>query len=272
MQTEGKVAIVTGAGAGIGAAIAQRLVENGVSVTVSDINGSAAAEVAASLNVIREGSAIGVGSDAADEEALRALIGRTEETFGPVTFYFANAGIGLGAGLEAEDSAWESAWNVNTMAHVRAARLLVPGWVEKGEGYFFSTASAAGLLTQLGSPTYAVSKHAAVGFAEWLRVTYGDKGVRVSCLCPMGVNTALLNAGDDADEESSRVAAAAVKTAGNVLEPLEVADMVIEAIADERFLVLPHPEVLDMYRSKGQDYDRGINGMQRYRTSLDTAP
>lgn len=268
MQIDGKAAIVTGAGGGIGAAIAQRLVENGASVTVSDINAETASLTAAHLNGIRAGSAIGLGSDAADETALRAVIARTEEAFGPVAFYFANAGVGLGAGLEAEDSAWDVAWNVNTMAHVRAARLLVPGWIDKGEGYFFSTASAAGLLTQLGSPTYAVSKHAAVGFAEWLRVTYGDKGVRVSCLCPMGVNTALLNAGDDADEESSRIAAAAVKTSGKVLEPLDVADMVIEAIGDERFLVLPHPEVLDMYRHKGSDYDRWIAGMQRYRASL----
>ena len=268
MQIEGKVAIVTGAGAGIGAAIAQRLVEHGAKVTVSDINGETASLTATKLNGIRAGSAIGVGSDAAEEKALRALIERTEKVLGPVDFYFANAGVGLGAGLDADESAWDTAWNVNTMAHVRAARLLVPGWVDKGEGYFFSTASAAGLLTQLGSPTYAVSKHAAVGFAEWLRVTYGDKGVRVSCLCPMGVNTALLNAGEDADEESSRVAAKAVKRAGPVLEPLDVADIVIDAIGDERFLVLPHPEVLDMYRHKGSDYDRWIAGMQRYRASL----
>lgn len=268
MDIDGKVAIVTGAGAGIGAAIAQRLVENGVDVTVSDLNAEAAAATAAALNGIRSDSALGVGSDAADESALRSLIAQTEEAFGPVGLYFANAGVGLGAGLEAEDAAWEVALNVNVMAHVRAARLLVPGWVEQSEGYFFSTASAAGLLTQLGSPTYAVSKHAAVGFAEWLRVTYGDKGVRVSCLCPMGVNTALLHAGDNAEDESARIAAMAVKSAGNVLEPLDVADAVIEAIDDERFLVLPHPEVLEMYRRKGQDYDRWIAGMQRYRASL----
>ncbi|MGZ5369248.1 SDR family oxidoreductase [Aeromicrobium sp.] len=268
MQIEGKTAIVTGAGAGIGAAIAQRLVENGASVTVSDINAETAGSTAARLNEIRAGSAIGVGSDAADETALRALIAQAEVAFGPVVFYFANAGVGLGGGLEAEDQAWETAWNVNVMAHVRAARLLVPGWVEKGEGYFFSTASAAGLLTQIGSPTYATSKHAAVGFAEWLRVTYGDRGVRVSCLCPMGVNTALLNAGDDSDEETSRIAAAAVKTSGAVLEPLDVGDMVIDAIGDERFLVLPHPEVLGFYRRKGADYERWIDGMQRYRVSL----
>jgi NAD(P)-dependent dehydrogenase (short-subunit alcohol dehydrogenase family) len=268
MDIDGKVAIVTGAGAGIGAAIARRLVEHGVTVSVSDLDAGAAAATAAALNVIRADSALGVGSDAADESALRALIAQTEEAFGPVGLYFANAGVGLGAGLEAADSAWETALSVNVMAHVRAARLLVPGWVERGEGYFFSTASAAGLLTQLGSPTYAVSKHAAVGFAEWLRVTYGDKGVRVSCLCPMGVNTALLNAGDNAEEESARIAAKAVKRAGKVLEPLDVADVVIEAIDDERFLVLPHPEVLEMYRHKGQDYDRWIAGMQRYRASL----
>ena len=268
MQIEGKVAIVTGAGAGIGAAIAQRLVEHGAKVTVSDINGETASLTAAQLNRIRIGSAIGVGSDAADETALRALIERTERAHGPVDFYFANAGVGLGAGLEAADSAWDTAWNINTMAHVRAARLLVPGWVDRGAGYFFSTASAAGLLTQLGSPTYAVSKHAAVGFAEWLRVTYGDKGVRVSCLCPMGVNTDLLNAGYDAPDEASRIGARAVSSSGTVLEPLDVADMVIDAVGDERFLVLPHPEVLKFYRHKGADYERWIASMQRYRASL----
>lgn len=269
MQIAGKVAIVTGAGAGIGAAIAQRLVEHGAKVTVSDLDGESAEATAVVLNGIRSDSAVGVGSDAADEQALRELISRTESTFGPIDFYFANAGVGLGAGLEADDAAWELALDVNMMAHVRAARLLVPGWLDKGEGYFFSTASAAGLLTQLGSPTYAVSKHAAVGFAEWLRVTYGDRGVRVSCLCPMGVNTALLNAGDDTTaDEASRIAAKAVKGSGSVLEALDVADIVIEAIGDERFLVLPHPEVLDFYRHKGADYDRWITGMQRYRTSL----
>lgn len=269
MQVQGKTAVVTGAAGGIGAAIAQRLVGNGARVVVADLSGDGVLAVAEELNALREGSAMGVACDASDSSALSELIARTRESFGPVDMFFANAGIGLGSGLEADDEAWEASLNVNVMAHVRAARLLVPEWLERGEGYFFSTASAAGLLTQLGSPTYSVSKHAAVGFAEWLRVTYGDLGVRVSCLCPMGVNTALLNEGDESEDRSARLGAAAVKGSGNVLQPLEVADTVMDAIGDERFLVLPHPEVLEMYRHKGSDYERWIEGMQRYRKSLE---
>lgn len=263
MQIQGKTAVVTGAAGGIGAAIAHRLVENGASVVVADLSAGGVAAVAEGLNAMREGSSIGVACDVSEAAALRDLIARTREAFGPVDMFFANAGVGLGSGLEADDAAWEASINVNVMAHVRAARLLVPEWLERGEGYFFSTASAAGLLTQLGSPTYSVSKHAAVGFAEWLRVTYGDLGVRVSCLCPMGVDTALLNDGDGSEDRSARLGAAAVKGSGNVLQPLEVADSVMDAIADERFLVLPHREVLEMYRHKGSDYDRWIEGMQR---------
>jgi NAD(P)-dependent dehydrogenase (short-subunit alcohol dehydrogenase family) len=144
----------------------------------------------------------------------------------------------------------------------------VPTWVERGEGYFVSTASAAGLLTQLGSATYAVTKHAAVGFAEWLNITYGDQGVRVSCLCPMGVNTKLLYSGEETGGVLGSLATRAVTAAGDVLEPAAVADIVLEAIDEERFLILPHPGVLDMYRQKAADYDRWLRGMRRYQRSL----
>ena len=146
--------------------------------------------------------------------------------------------------------------------------MLVPGWVERGHGYFLSTASAAGLLTQIGSPTYSVTKHAAVAFAEWLSVTYGNRGIAVSCLCPMGVNTAMLNGGSESDDELARMGAKAVTDAGGVLEPLEVADVVIKAIGTEQFLILPHEEVLEFYRRKGSDYDRWLAGMRRYQDSL----
>lgn len=145
---------------------------------------------------------------------------------------------------------------------------MVPRWLERGEGYFVSTASAAGLLTQIGSATYAVTKHAAVAFAEWLSVTYGDRGVRVSCLCPMGVNAKLLSLGEDSEDALGRAATRAVTSAGDVLEPAEVADAVLAAIEDELFLILPHEDVLEMYRHKGSDYDRWLRGMRRYQSSL----
>ncbi|CAN5285025.1 SDR family oxidoreductase [soil metagenome] len=269
MEITGSVAIVTGAAGGIGAAIAQRLLEHGAHVVLSDLDAARVEERTAILAQTHGASVVGASADAASDVDIARLITTATESFGPVDFYFANAGVGLGQGLEASEDAWDLAFEVNVRSHVRAARLLVPGWLERGQGYFFSTASAAGILTQLGSPTYAVSKHAAVAFSEWLAVTYGDRGVRVSCLCPMGVNTNLLNAGDDHPDASARVAAGAVKAAGQVREPLDVADRVIEAIGDEHFLVLPHPEVLQFWRRKVDDYDRWIGGMQRLRSSLD---
>ena len=268
MNVDGKVAIVTGAGAGIGAAIAQRLVENGVRVVAADLNTDAVTQLADRLNVKDSDSAVGIGTDVSIEAGIATLISTAESSFGPVDLYFANAGVGLGVGLGASERDWDLALQVNVMAHVRAAQLLVPGWVERGSGYFVSTASAAGLLTQIGSATYSVSKHAAVAFAEWLSVTYGGQGVAVSCLCPMGVNTAMLNGEADADDQLSRQAAQAVTNAGKVLEPLEVADVVLEAIEDERFLILPHEEVLTFWQHKSADYDRWLSGMRRYQDSL----
>jgi NAD(P)-dependent dehydrogenase (short-subunit alcohol dehydrogenase family) len=156
---------------------------------------------------------------------------------------------------------------VNIRAHILAARRLVPEWLERGEGYFLSTASAAGLLTQIGSAPYSVTKHAAVAFAEWLSVTYGDRGLRVSCLCPMGVNTAMLNAGlDMAGDEG--LGTRVVATTGDVLEPEDVAGVVVDAVREERFLVLPHPEVLEFFRRKGADYDRWLKGMRRLQATV----
>lgn len=265
MEISGKVAVVTGAGAGIGAALARRLVDGGARVVVADLDGDAAAEVAGGIGP----NAVAVGGDVADEQVIRALIERAEAEFGPVDLYFANAGIGGGPGLDSTDEQWSAALEVNVLAHVRAARLLVPGWVERGAGYFVTTASAAGLLTQIGSAPYSVTKHAAVGFAEWLSVTYGDKGIRVSCVCPMGVDTKLLS-GDliPDDAEAAALAIKAVKTAGAVLTPERVAEDIVTGVADERFLILPHPEVLDMYRFKGSDYDRWLAGMRRFQDTL----
>ncbi|MFD6159632.1 SDR family oxidoreductase [Nocardia sp. NPDC060256] len=266
MEISGKVAIVTGAGAGIGEALARKLVADGARVVLADLNADGATRVAESLGA----AAVAVGGDVSDERVIRVLIDRAESEFGPVDLYFANAGIGGGAGLDSTDAQWASALEVNVLAHVRAARLLVPDWLARGSGYFVSTASAAGLLTQLGSAPYSVSKHAAVGFAEWLSVTYGDKGIRVSCLCPMGVDTQLLHTGLVPSEHAAEaeLAVKAVKTAGAVLSPDQVAEIVAAGIEAEHFLILPHPEVLKMYRHKGTDYDRWIDGMRRFQAAL----
>jgi NAD(P)-dependent dehydrogenase (short-subunit alcohol dehydrogenase family) len=263
-----KVAIVTGGGSGIGRAIAGRLAAEGASVLVADLDGQRAGEVAKRINDARAGAAVGVGGDVSDEACIQGLIDQAQDTFGPVDLYFANAGVTGTKGLEAGEDVWTRVLDVNLRAHVRAARLLMPAWIERGSGYFVATASAAGLLTQIGSPVYAVTKHAAVGFAEWLSVTYGHQGIRVSCLCPMGVNTPLLNEGRESDDPDRSAASRAVTSAGEVLEPEQVADVVIEALDDERFLILPHENVLDMYRQKASDYDRWLRGMRRYQDRL----
>ncbi|HEY4097658.1 MAG TPA: SDR family oxidoreductase, partial [Baekduia sp.] len=171
-------------------------------------------------------------------------------------------------GLGDSDEEWARTIDVNVLAHVRAARLLLPGWLERGSGYFVATASAAGLLTQIGAAPYSVTKHAAVAFSEWLSVTYGGRGIRVSCLCPMGVDTNMLNAGLDSEDEAEALGAKVVAHAGDVLAPEEVAERVLEAIDDERFLILPHPEVLEFYRRKGTDYDRWLRGMRRLQAEV----
>ena len=268
MKVADKVAIVTGGGNGIGSALATKLAQQDARVVVADINSSAADAVAGAINAGRPGTAIGAGADVADTAQIQRLITLAESGFGPVDLYFANAGVTGAAGLDVSEKEWDRSFDVNVRAHVRAAQLLVPGWVERGQGYFVSTASAAGLLTQLGSATYAVTKHAAVGFAEWLNITYGDQGVRVSCLCPMGVNTKLLYEGEQSGDPLGDLATRAVTTAGDVLEPAAVADSVLAAIDEERFLILPHAAVLDMYRQKGTDYERWLSGMRRYQRSL----
>jgi NAD(P)-dependent dehydrogenase (short-subunit alcohol dehydrogenase family) len=259
MELEGRVAVVTGGASGIGRAIARRVAAEGArGVVVADLDGSGAEAVASEIG---EGAS-GIACDVSSQEQVDRLLDHAEDTFGAVDVFFANAGIGAGSGLDATDDVWEQTWGVNVHAHVLAARRLVPGWIERGEGYFVSTASAAGLLSQIGDVVYSVTKHAAVAFSEWLSITYGDRGVRVSCLCPMGVNTPLLNAGLEM-EDSTGLGARVVATAGNVLEPEQVAGDVVQAIRDERFLILPHPEVGEFLRRKGDDPSRWLAGMRR---------
>jgi NAD(P)-dependent dehydrogenase (short-subunit alcohol dehydrogenase family) len=255
MELKEKVAVVTGGASGIGRALAWRFSEEGARVVVADLVGDGAERVAAEIG----GGTIGVACDVTDPAQVDALITQAEAEAGPVDLFAANAGVGGGVGLDG----FEAAFDVNVMAHVHAARRLLPGWLERGSGYFLSTASAAGLLTQIGSASYAVSKHGAVAFAEWLSVTYGDRGVGVSVLCPMGVNTPLLHAGEEGAQ-----ATAVVSAAGAIIEPEQVADAVMEGLRTERFLILPHPEVLTFFQRKASDYDRWLAGMRRLQAGI----
>ena len=264
-ELAGATAIVTGAASGIGEGVAQRLLEHGAAVVLGDLDAARLEATAARLEAEHGGQVRFVAGDAADTGHIAALIAAAPA---PVDLYVANAGVFRGFGLESPEADWASGWDVNVMSQVRAAQALVPGWVERGRGCFVSTASAAGLLTQLGSPTYSATKHAAVGFAEWLAATYGDQGVQVCCLCPMGVRTDMLAAGESSDDQVGRLAMRSVVSAGATLTPLEVADALIEALAAGTFFALPHPEVATMYARKAADTDHWISGMQRFRSSL----
>jgi NAD(P)-dependent dehydrogenase (short-subunit alcohol dehydrogenase family) len=266
MDLAGRVVVVTGAANGIGRALARRFhAEETRAVVVADLDALGVEAVAAELEARRPGSALAVACDVGVEAETVALIDRAEESFGAVDLYFANAGVALGTDLETPDDDWATAWAVNWQAHLYAARRLVPGWIERGEGYFCATASAAGLLTQIGSAPYAVTKHAAVAFAEWLSVTYGDRGVRVSCLCPMGVNTRMLAA---ADEGEAGPAGNVVRATSEVLEPEDVAEVVVEGVRAETFLLLPHPDVLVHLQRKATDVDRWLRGMRRLQARM----
>lgn len=264
VELSGKHLVITGAAGGIGRALARRFhAEGAAGVVVADLDPARVAAVEAELEAIRPGSALGVAADVSTEAGNVALIGAAVARFGPIDVFFANAGIGGGTGLDTTDEEqWDLAFRVNVHAHRWAAKHLVPGWLDRGHGYFCSTASAAGILTQIGSAPYSVTKHAAVAFAEWLAVTYGDRGLRVSCLCPMGVNTDMLNP-PGADSGIDRTAGDVVKAAGGVLEPEDVAEVVVQAMQAERFLILPHPEVATFFQRKAADHDRWIAGMRR---------
>jgi NAD(P)-dependent dehydrogenase (short-subunit alcohol dehydrogenase family) len=253
MELRGKVAVVTGAANGIGRACAARFAAEGARVVVADLDGDATERAASEIG------ALGVATDVSVEADVRHLVERTEAELGPIDLFHSNAGIGVNGSINAPDEDWDRIWKVNTMAHVYAARAVLPSMLERGDGYLVSTASAAGLLTQIGNASYSVTKHAAVALAEWLAVTYGDRGIKVSCLCPQGVNTNMLRGGSDID----RTSASAVRAGGDVLEPEQVADVVVRAIRDETFLILPHPEVATYLQRKTSDYDRWLGGMRR---------
>lgn len=253
MELQDKVIVVTGAARGIGEAMARRFAaEQPAGVVVSDIDAEALDAVAAGIGALAFPADIGVETDTI------ALIDAAEDRFGPVDLFCANAGIGIAGDEQTPDAEWDRLWQVNVMSHVHAARRLVPEWRARGAGYFLATVSAAGLLTNLKAAQYSVTKHGALAFAEWLSVTYGDDGIRVSALCPQGVRTRLLDAAEEFRILLEPVA----------VEPSEVAEAVVEGLAAEKFLILPHPAVEKYFQNKANDYDRWLAGMRKLQRNV----
>ena len=249
MKVEGKIVVVTGAASGIGRALAERFARDGAEkVVCADLDAKGVQAVAESLG----GRGIARAVDVSEETQVRDLVEFAEHDAGPVDLFCSNAGISAKGGPELGDEVWERMWRINVMAHVWAARHIVPKMIARGGGYLLNTASAAGLLSQIGSAPYAVTKHAAVGLAEWLQLTYGDQGIKVSVLCPQGVRTEMTRGGE------GNVAAK-----DGMLEPEEAAEACVRTLEAESFLVLPHPQVLDYMRNKTADYDRWLGGMRK---------
>ena len=246
MQIADKVIVVTGGASGIGRALCQRFAEEGAkAVTVADIDEEGAKAVADEIN------GLGIKCDVSREMEIINVVRETEEKKGPIDMFCSNAGIMVEGGVETSNEAWQRIWEVNVMAHVYAARAVIPGMIQRGGGYLLNTCSAAGLLSQIGSAPYSVSKHAAVGLAENLAITYGDKGIKVSVICPQAVRTEMTRGGGG------------VAAVDGMIEPEQVADDVIKAIAEESFLILPHSQVQTYMERKVSDYDRWLKGMRR---------
>jgi len=252
MKIKDKVIVVTGGASGIGKALCERFAEEGASaVVVSDLNQEGAEAVARSI--ASKTRALAMRTDVSNEADIQALVKTTIEELGPIDLFCSNAGIFVPGGEEVGDDKWQSIWDINVMSHIYASRAVLPGMLERGEGYLLNTASAAGLLSQIGSAPYAVTKHAAVGFAEWLSITYGSRGIKVSVLCPQAVRTQM----------TAGTGGGGVAGVDGMLEPEQLAQTVIETLEAETFLVLPHPEVLTYIQRKSTDYDRWLTGMGR---------
>jgi NAD(P)-dependent dehydrogenase (short-subunit alcohol dehydrogenase family) len=255
-ELTGAGVVITGGGGGIGGALARRFAAEGAKILVADLDGDAAARVAEEVG----GSALTV--DAASEAGVEELVARAKEELGAIDLFCANAGIAPHGTEATPEDVWARAWDVNVMAHIRAAKLLLPDWLERGKGHFLATVSAAGLLTILGSAPYAVTKHGALAFAEWLSATYRHRGITVQAICPQGVRTNML-AGTGTGGEMIMGASA--------IPPEQVADTVMEALSDGRFLVLPHPEVAGYYARRATETDRWLGGMNKLQRKIEQA-
>jgi NAD(P)-dependent dehydrogenase (short-subunit alcohol dehydrogenase family) len=256
MVPKDKVVVVTGGADGIGRALCRRFAAEGArAVVVVDLNGDGAARVAAEIG----GWAI--PADVAREAEIAAVVGAVTERYGAIDLFCSNAGIIIEGGVAVADDAWQAIWGVNVLAHLYAARAVLPGMLARGTGYLLQTVSAAGLLSQIGSAPYAVTKHAALALAEWIAITHGDQGIGVSVLCPQGVRTNMLLRPRPGGESFLMATA---------IEPEQVAQAAVEGLADERFLILPHPEVAEYFRRKASDYDRWLRGMRRLQASVTT--
>lgn len=253
MKLAEKVIVVTGGANGIGRALCQRFaLESPRGIVVADLDFDKAQQVADEIG------GLAVACDVAQEEQIQQLVADTESKYGPIDLFCANAGILIQGGPELPDDQWRRIFDINVMAHVYSARAVIPGMLERGQGYLLHTASAAGLLTELSSVSYAVTKHGAVAFAEWLEMTYGDRGIKVSCICPQGVWTDMLVSDHPA----------AKKLQENAIRPEALADLVVQSIDVEEFLILPHKEVRKFFQHKASDYDRWLRGMKRLRAEI----
>ena len=258
MELKDKIIVITGAGSGIGRAMAVRFKEEGAKHIIAvDIN---AANVKATADLV---GCNAMTADVSSEADMLKVIEETETNLGPIDLFCSNAGVGIAPALDSPDQEWQKSWDINVMSHVYISRHLVPRMVARGGGYFLITSSAAGLLNQIGGASYGVTKHAAVGFGEWLAIHYQHQGIKVSMLCPQAVRTAMTTAGDA--QQTAQIQSASVD---GMIEPEEAMESVVQGLRDERFLILPHRIVLDYIRGKTADYDRWIGGMNKLMRSL----
>ncbi len=257
VNPEGKVAVVTGAAGGIGGGLVRALVDRGArSVVATDLDGAGVERL---RDELPGAPVVACALDVTDQDATRALVEETEREIGPVDVWFANAGVSTGSDADTPDEIWDRQWRVNVLAHVYAARALLPGWTDRGEGHLVTTASMAGILSAAGDAAYSATKHAALGLAEWLAFSYAGRGVRVSCICPGAVDTAMLRAGAGGDPEK----ASAVIGGGEVISPDEAAERVLDELAEDRFLILTHPQMREFVVGKAQEPERWIRGMAK---------
>jgi len=257
MEIQDQVIVVTGGGSGIGRALCERFAAAGAhAVVVADLNGDAAQQVVAGIGERARARALNVGI----EVQVQQLVAQVTAEFGRIDLFCSNAGVIVRADEDAANADWQRHWDVNVMAHVYAARAMLPQMLARGSGYLLNTASAAGLLSQVNAAPYSVTKHAAVAFAEWLSIAYGERGLRVSCLCPQGVRTPMLRSADGGNRPSF--------LADGALSAQQVADAVIEGLRQELFLILPHAEVLGFFQRKATDYERWLRGMRRLRDKV----